>query len=147
MERTGAGRRPLSPAAGSSPMDPVAGFYAAYDRHDATLLRDVLAQGYQGVVNGRKVGSPAEAEQFVAGFLAAFPDCRYTLHDRVEQGGRVAVRWSFAATHKGAFAGVQPTGKPAAADGLTMFQVEAGRIVRLWSWWDAPGLVARLGAP
>jgi steroid delta-isomerase-like uncharacterized protein len=127
-------------------MDPVDGFYAAYDRHDATLLRAVLAPAYEGSVNGRKVSSPAEAEQFVAGFLAAFPDCRYTLHDRVEDAARtrVAVRWTFAATHRGAFAGVPATGRPATADGLTLFHVEGGRIVRLWSWWDAPGLAARL---
>ncbi|HUR26338.1 MAG TPA: ester cyclase [Candidatus Thermoplasmatota archaeon] len=125
-------------------MDPVAGFYAAYDRHDAALLSGVLAPGYRGIVNGRQVASPAEAEQFVAGFLGAFPDCRYTLHDRIERDGRVAVRWSFSATHRGPFAGLPATGKPASADGLTMFQVEAGRIVRLWSWWDAAGLVARL---
>jgi steroid delta-isomerase-like uncharacterized protein len=128
-------------------MDPVEGFYAAYDRHDAALLRAVLAPGYEGSVNGRRVASPAEAEAFIAGFLQAFPDCRYTLHDRVEQGGRIAVRWSFRATHRGTFAGVAATGRPASADGLTLFQVAEGRIARLWSWWDAAGLAARLGAP
>jgi steroid delta-isomerase-like uncharacterized protein len=130
-------------------MDPVAGFYAAYDRHDAALLRQVLAPGYKGAVNGRAVSSPAEAEQFVAGFLAAFPDCRYTLHERIDEKahGRVVVRWSFAGTHQVPFAGVAPTGRAATAEGLTLFHVTDGLILRLWSWWDAAGLAARLGAP
>ncbi len=130
-------------------MDPVAGFYAAYNRHDATLVREVLAQGYKGLVNGREVASPQDAEAFVAGFLAAFPDCRYTLHERINEAehGRVVVRWSFSATHRGPFAGVAPTGRTATAEGLTLFHVKADRITQLWSWWDAAGLVARLGAP
>ena len=131
-------------------MDPVAGFYAAYDRHDATLLRGVLSADYEGHVNGRRVASPAEAEAFVAGFLAAFPDCAYTLHDRIggpPGDGKVAVRWTFKATHKGTFAGVAPTGKACTADGITVFHVAHGRIRRLWSQWDAAGLVARLSAP
>jgi steroid delta-isomerase-like uncharacterized protein len=130
-------------------MDPVAGFYAAYDRHDAALLRQVLAPDYKGQVNGRPVASPAEAEQFVAGFLAAFPDCRYTVHERIDEKAhhRVVVRWSFSATHKGPFAGVAPTGRAATAEGLTLFHLQGDRIARLWSWWDAAGLAARLGAP
>ena len=130
-------------------MDPVAGFYAAYDRHDATLLSQVLAPDYKGAVNGREVASPRDAASFVSGFLAAFPDCRYTLIERIDDAAnqRVVVRWSFSATHRGPFAGVPPTGRAATAEGLTLFHLQGGRITRLWSWWDAAGLAARLGAP
>lgn len=128
--------------------EPVQAFYDAYRAGDAARFQALFAPGYEGRVNGRAVRGPEEAAAFFRAFVAAFPDCRYTVHGRVDGpgGGRTAVRWSFEGTHKGPFAGVAPTGRAAQAEGLTWFEVEGGRIVRLWSWWDAAGLVARLSA-
>ncbi|HUR61988.1 MAG TPA: ester cyclase [Candidatus Thermoplasmatota archaeon] len=125
----------------------VQGFYDAYNRHDALLLDAVLAPGYRGHVNGRDILGPAAARQVVAGFLAAFPDCAYTVLDGVREADRTAVRWEFMGTHKGTFAERPATGRRVKATGLTLFRVEGGRIAELWSHWDAPGLVAQLAAP
>jgi steroid delta-isomerase-like uncharacterized protein len=121
----------------------VQGFYDAYNRHDARLLDAVLAEGCVG--HGHGVLGPAAARQQVAGFIAAFPDCVFTVQDGVREADRVAVRWEMTGTHDGAFQGRAPTGQRVRVGGLTLFRVAGGRIAELWSHWDAPGLLAQLG--
>ncbi|MEA3144457.1 MAG: hypothetical protein QOG31_1781 [Thermoplasmata archaeon] len=123
---------------------PVQAFYDAYNQHDARLLDAVLAPAYVGHVNGREVAGLGAARQVVGAFIAAFPDCAYTVLDGVREADRVAVRWEMAGTHRGTFMDRPPTGRRVHAAGVTLFRVAEGRIAELWSFWDAQGLLAQL---
>jgi len=50
------------------------------------------------------------------------------------------------ATHRGAFAGVPPTGREVELSGIEIVRLAGGRIVEHWDEIDALGLLRQLGA-
>src|SRR5262249_47337156 len=54
---------------------------------------------------------PAGLKEYQAVLFAAFPDLRLTLEDIVAEGDKVVVRYTMTGTHRGAVAGIAPTGK------------------------------------
>lgn len=124
----------------------VQAFYNVYHTHDLERLPGLLAASYVGQVNGSEIIGAQAAQVFIQAFLTAFPDVRYTLHDSLVAGPKEAIRWSATATHCGDFAGVAATQKSVTMTGITLFQVEAGRIQALWNSWDVWGLLQQLRA-
>ncbi|MBW3589978.1 MAG: ester cyclase [Actinobacteria bacterium] len=78
--------------------------------------------------------------------LAAFPDVRVTLDDFVQQGDRLAIRYTLRGTHRGAFMGVQPTGRPITMGAQAFFRVADGQVVERWQCRDVFGLLTQIGA-
>jgi hypothetical protein len=62
---------------------------------------------------------PQEANQFLSQYLSAFPDAQATVEDLLADGAKVVARVSILATHRGAFRGIAPTGKPITVMGST----------------------------
>jgi steroid delta-isomerase-like uncharacterized protein len=89
---------------------------------------------------------PDGVRQQHAGYLAAFPDAQITVEDLIAEGDRVAVRVTVRGTHRGIFMGVAPTGRPVALEAITIYRVDAGKIVEDWTIADIPGLQQQLGA-
>jgi hypothetical protein len=48
--------------------------------------------------------------------------------------------------HQGEFMGVTPTGKEVEVTGIDIVRIVGGKIVDVWSVWDAWGLMRQLGA-
>lgn len=119
-------------------------FYEMYNLHDTALLDGLLAPEYVGTVNGQAVRGVDGAKALIGAFLSAFPDVVYQVEDTVAQGDRVVTRWSATATHGGAFAGVEATGKRVTMLGITIFRVGGGWIHELWNVWDVAGLVRQI---
>lgn len=109
---------------------------------DASFAPDVvihitgLAEPVRGV---------AEWKALMAGFLAAFPDARFTMEDSVVAGDRVAHRWHMRGTHTGPLGAVPPTQRPIAIDGLILDRVADGKAVERWEQYDHPRLLQQLG--
>jgi steroid delta-isomerase-like uncharacterized protein len=82
----------------------------------------------------------------VADLRAGFPDIRFTIEDLIAEEDRVAVRWSWIATHRGAFRGVAPTGKRITNSGIAIYQLDDGKIVRSWLEADRLGALQQMGA-
>jgi steroid delta-isomerase-like uncharacterized protein len=76
---------------------------------------------------------------------AAFPDLRLTIDDIIAEGDRIAVRVNNTMTHKGTFAGVQPTGKALRIQEAAVFRLAGGKIVEGWAYWDAGKFIRQLG--
>lgn len=127
-------------------IDVVRQFYSVYHDQQLERLNDILAPNYVGQVNGREIVGADAARAFIAAFLAAFPDVHYTLHDTITCGEKVTTRWTATATHRGSFAGIEPTHKAVTMTGITIFEVSDGRIQALWNAWDMFGLVQQLRA-
>jgi steroid delta-isomerase-like uncharacterized protein len=94
----------------------------------------------------------ARGERGPAGFAAplnelraAFPDIRYNLEDVVAAGDRVALRWTWTGTHRGAFRGSAATEKRFSSTGMAFFQLRDGRIVRAWLETDRLGFLHQIG--
>lgn len=112
-------------------------------RHDgylATLYApSIVLHGYAGVEPGL-----ASVTAFYDVLWSAFPDARVVLHDVVEEGDRLACRFTLTGTHHGEFMSVAPTGRAIAMDGITILRFAGGQCVERWSQADFPGLMAQL---
>jgi predicted ester cyclase len=58
----------------------------------------------------------------------------------------VITRWTATATHRGSFAGIEPTRRAVTMTGITIFEITDGRIRALWNAWDMFGVVQQLRA-
>ena len=113
------------------------------DRADEVLSRDVVFHGPTGIGDLRGL---AEMKRLVAAYHAAFPDARSTVEDQVAEGRKVVTRWRARGTHRGDFAGVAPTGREIDMQGITIEQIEDGKITEVWVARDDLGLLRQLGA-
>jgi steroid delta-isomerase-like uncharacterized protein len=90
---------------------------------------------------------PAAVAQFLVSWRAAFPDLAITTEDLIAAGDRVAARWTLCGTHRGAFLGLPPTGRPVAVAATEFYRLAEGQIVERWAAMDTAGLRRQLRAP
>jgi predicted ester cyclase len=85
----------------------------AEDRRDLQGLIDTLAEDcvYEIVANGQRWEGHAGARDFYLSFLGAFPDVRFDLQDIVIGPQGVIEVTRMTGTHRGAWAGIEPTGR------------------------------------
>ena len=94
-------------------------------------------------------GGPTGPQAFRAYYSAirsALPDARYEVDDLIAEGDRVVVRWRLFGTHKGAFRGIAPTGRPITLKGIAIYRVEGGKLMERWVVSDLYGALAESGA-
>jgi predicted ester cyclase len=77
---------------------------------------------------------------------SAFSDIRVKVEAVIGEGDTVCVRWSTTFRHTGAGMGVEPTGKPVSATGITIIRVADGMFVEGWQNWDMLGVLEQIGA-
>lgn len=83
----------------------------------------------------------------VAGARITYPDFHITTHELIQEGDRLAARWSWTGTHLGQarkFA-IPPTGKQITLTGSHIFHIENDKLVEGWQFADDPGLLQQLG--
>ncbi len=102
---------------------------------------DAQLHGYAGVGPGKE-GIVA----FYEGFWTSFPDARVIVHEMLEDGDKVVVRFSLTATHQGVFAGVPPSGRPIESHGITILRMRDGKCVERWSCADFLSVMIQIGA-
>ena len=88
----------------------------------------------------------AEFKPFVVDLRNAVPDMKVVIDQTIEQGDKVAARWTSTMTHKGEFLGFAPTGKKATITGTSIQRISNGKIVEGWDNWDQLGLLVQIGA-
>ncbi len=113
---------------------------------DVELLDEVFATGLVAYLGERSASGIQVMRDYVAAFHSAFPDVRYSIEDEIAEGDRIAARWRWEATHRGAFQGIAPTGRQVSQTGTTVFPVSSGKIVEVWPQADFMGLMEQLGA-
>lgn len=84
-------------------------------------------------------------KEAVAGFIAAFPDIKFTLDEHVVSGDTAFYRWHATGTHNGPFGPLPATGKHVAFNGLLFDRVADGRVVERWEQFDQPAILRQLG--
>ncbi len=121
-------------------------FVEAFNKKDIAtavelLAADVVVHTPNAEVEGRKGW-----QEFVTGFLSAFPDLHLTVEDTIAEGDKAVMRWSERGTHKGQFAGIAPTGKVVTLSGVDIYRLAGGKIAEAWIWSDTLGLLQQIGA-
>lgn len=76
-----------------------------------------------------------------------FPDIETTVEEVLVDGEKAVVRWSYHGTHQaGELYGLEATGREAEVSGITIYRIEAGRVVEETGIADVFGLMIQLGA-
>jgi steroid delta-isomerase-like uncharacterized protein len=122
-------------------------FYRALDRHDPSLLDQVLAKDWTDIpaAPGQASGR-AGMKGAMAGYYASFPDFHVVNDDFVAQGDKVVVRSTIQATQRGSFAGVPASGKPFSITAVDIHQICDGRVVKTWHVEDWLSGLFQMGA-
>ena len=87
------------------------------------------------------------AKRFVAANREAFPDLQLTIDDLIAEGDKVVARFRVSGTQKGFFMGNAPTDKRGEVWGLSIWQLEDGKIREGWGILDAMAVMGVLSAP
>ena len=75
---------------------------------------------------------------------AAFPSYEIEVHELMAERDLVAVRGTFRGVHRGAFAGVDATGRPVSAGLMITYRIDGDQIVEHWMQFDGAALMAQL---
>ena len=110
---------------------------------DLDLIGRLVAPDFVGV---RGDVGPAAFAGTLAELRTAFPDIRYTVEDLIEEGDRVAIRWTWTGTHQGPFRGFAASEKRVSNPGFAIFQLRDGQIARSWLETDRLGFLQQIGA-
>jgi len=122
------------------------------------LIRDL----YENVLNNRKfelldelvsddfvgVGQERGAAGFrknVKSVIDGFPDIKWIVEDVIAEGDRVAIRWSWTATHTRPFRGFPATNKPVADTAIVIYEFKGDKIFRAWIQSDRLGVLQQIG--
>jgi steroid delta-isomerase-like uncharacterized protein len=115
-------------------------------RRDDTV-RELLADGAVGHMEGGDVVGPDSFLQARAALLGAFPDIQVVVEDVVADGDRAVVRWSAAGRHSGGELGIPPSGRSMRFRGITWMVFRDGKIVEGWDAWNLGALLEACRSP
>jgi predicted ester cyclase len=120
--------------------------YRAFNDKNPDLVDAVLAPDWDDIplAPGQQPG-PAGIKAIIREFVAAFPDVQITIHDVVQEPGKVAVRAEISGTHQGEIFGIAPTGKKVSFRLHEFHQLVDGRLTTTWHMEDWFGLFLQLG--
>lgn len=85
-------------------------------------------------------------KEAVAGFHRAVPDLHFEIEDVFTSADRkVVIRYVATGTQTGPYGQIPPSRKSIRVRGITIFQIENGRIKTEWTEYDRLGMLRQLG--
>jgi steroid delta-isomerase-like uncharacterized protein len=88
---------------------------------------------------------PKAIKEHVAGWIASFPDLRFSIEQMLTEGDRVAMQLLMEGTHLGPWLGVPASGKKLQIRMFTVHRVAHGKIVEDWVLVESLGIFQQLG--
>jgi steroid delta-isomerase-like uncharacterized protein len=124
-------------------------FKEVWNEGRVQTIYDLMAENVIGIgqdAPGVEIRSPADFVALYNRLRGAFPDIKFTLEDIFGLDDKVVVRWSAVMTHTGDHLGMPATNKPVRITGITIAQIEKGKITRGWDNWDQLAMAQQLAA-
>lgn len=120
--------------------------YRAFNEHNPDLVDAILAHDWDDIPSapGQAVG-PEGIKSIIRSMSEAFPDIEITIHDMVQEIGKIGVRAEISGTHEGAFFGIAATGKHVKFRLHEFHTIKDGLIATTWHMEDWFGLFLQLG--
>jgi predicted ester cyclase len=112
------------------------------ERIDAIVAPDAVCHGFPGM-------NPTDRASYKAWFRffrGSFTNMAFAVPRIVAEGDLVAAQWVVEVDHTRPFAGVAPTGRRVAFDGVAIYRLKQGRIVETWLHANETALLAQIGA-
>ena len=88
---------------------------------------------------------PQAIKEHVAGWIASFPDLRFSIEQMLSEGDRVVMQLLMEGTHQGAWLGVPASGKKIQIRMFTIHRVVQNKIVEDWVLVESLGFFQQLG--
>ncbi|MBV9228271.1 MAG: ester cyclase [Chloroflexi bacterium] len=117
----------------------------AINQRNQAVFDEVFAPDFVWHTTSKTLQGREAVTKFLSMFFTAFPDGHFTIEDTVAEADTVVTRMTFRGTHKGAFIGIPPTGKPVQASEIAILRIANGKAVEQWTILDMLGLVQQLG--
>jgi predicted ester cyclase len=106
-------------------------YVAAVNDNDDALRRQVFAEPY--IQHGG-----------IKGLRDIFPDLHLTVEDRIFGGNKIVARDTWTGTHRGAFLGIEPTGRQVTINTIDIWRVAGDKLAEHWDIIDTAGLQKQL---
>lgn len=120
--------------------------YRAFNERNPDLVDAILAPEWNDIPLAPGQGpGPAGIKPIIRDIAVAFPDVRITVHDMVQEPGRIGVRAEIDGTHLGALFGIAPTGKKVNFRLHEFHTLADGLVTTTWHMEDWFGLFLQLG--
>lgn len=120
--------------------------YRAFNEQNPDLVDAVLAPDWDDIpLAPGQVRGPAGIKPIIRSLGAALPDLHITIHDMIQQPGKIGVRAEIRGTHSGQLFGIAPTGKKVSFGLHEFHTVDDGLITTTWHMEDWFGLFLQLG--
>lgn len=119
--------------------------YGDFWKGDLALADEFIATNFVRYGSTGTLEGLDNFKQFVKKLLFGFPDMHFTYEEIIEQGDKLAIRYTFNGTHKGTYLGVPATGKNLKVDGIAIYHFVDGKIQEIWDSLDLLGLLQQLG--
>lgn len=120
--------------------------YRAFSEQAPDLVDAVLAPGWDDIpLAPGQASGPAGIKPIIRSMAAAFPDLHITIHDMLQQPGKIAVRAEISGTHLGELFGIAPTGKKVSFRLHEFHTLVNGLVTTTWHMEDWFGLFLQLG--
>jgi steroid delta-isomerase-like uncharacterized protein len=121
---------------------------AAWSRHDVEGLAGLFTEDCEyedvafDIVNRGQQG----VRDWATGFLGSFPDLRVEPIRSFEHDRQGVLEWRMGGTHVGDFDGLAPTHRQWSVRGVTVLDIESGRIRRCADYWNLGAVRSQLDA-
>lgn len=120
--------------------------YRAFSDQNPSLVDEALAPDWSDIPLAPGQGpGPEGIKPIIRSFMQAFPDVRITVHDMLQEPGRIGVRAEITGTHKGEIFGIAPTGKKVAFRLHEFHALDGKRVTTTWHMEDWFSLFQQLG--
>jgi len=120
---------------------------AAWNSHDIEKVLSFYSPEYIGddVGQASLLRGHEGLRAMLENYWRAFPDLRIKVVSTLVEGNRVAIVWMAEGTHQGPIMNIPPTGHRVEVRGVSVIDVENGRVVRGQYIWDLAGMLRHMG--
>jgi predicted ester cyclase len=116
----------------------------AFNGQQFDRVADYIAADMVEHTPGLSAGAAGVRRDFEM-FARAFPDMHVTVEDLIAEGDKLAARYYWTGTQRGAFADIAPTEVQVHVRGLDIWRMRDGKCIEHWNIEDTLGLMQQLG--
>jgi len=132
----------------TTPQAVMAAYFQALSRHDLDAIASAWApDGHSHVAGQADASGPDGVRAYWTELFGASPDLRFEVEELIAEGDQVAVKWSARGTFAGpgSYQGIEPTYARLDLEGLDLFRLRDGLIVREDAYTDGTTFARQIG--
>jgi len=119
----------------------------AWNSRSDEIILSLYSHNYvvEDITAGRVREGWEGMRQWTKSVFTAFPNLHYTLVNEVEKDGKLVLHWLSKGNHQGPLMKIPATGKNVFIHGMSILQIENGKITHGQVMWDLAGVLRQIG--